>query len=159
MNEIYSVSCSVLHAAPLISNYIKENIERPLLIGPDSESEQWVSEVATGAGAPFVVLQKIRKGDREVQVSVPMVEKYRDHTPVLVDDIVSTARTMIETVRHLNNSGLRRPVCIATHGVFAGSAYQDLMESGAASIATCNTIVHQSNKIDLIGIIAQSLLI
>jgi len=28
MEEIYSIKCTVLHAAPLISNYIKENIER-----------------------------------------------------------------------------------------------------------------------------------
>jgi ribose-phosphate pyrophosphokinase len=159
MEEIYSVPCAVLHAAPLISRYIKETIARPLVIGPDSESEQWVSEVAQGANAPFVVLEKTRKGDRDVQVSVPEVEKYRDYTPVLVDDIVSTARTMIETVTHLTKTKMRKPVCIATHGVFSGSAYEDLLHTGASNVATCNTIVHHSNRIDISGIIAQSLLI
>ena len=70
MQEIYSVPCDVLHAAGVISAWIRENIPQALLIGPDSESEQWVSEVARNAGAPSIVLEKIRHGDRDVEVSV-----------------------------------------------------------------------------------------
>ncbi len=159
MNEIYSIPCTVLHTAPLISQFIQNNIERPLIIGPASESEQWVSEVAANAGVPFVILQKIRLGDRDVEVSVRMVDKYRDHTPVLVDDIVSTARTMIETVKHINDTGLRKPVCIATHGVFVGNAYNELLNAGAEKVITSNTIVHLSNQIDISEIIAECLVI
>jgi ribose-phosphate pyrophosphokinase len=36
----------VSHAANHISAWIKKNIVSPILIGPDAESEQWVSEVA-----------------------------------------------------------------------------------------------------------------
>jgi ribose-phosphate pyrophosphokinase len=36
----------VSHAANHISAWIKKNIISPILIGPDAESEQWVSEVA-----------------------------------------------------------------------------------------------------------------
>lgn len=77
MSEIYSVPCKVLHASILISKYIKEKIATPLLIGPDSESEQWVSEVAKNAGAPYIILQKERLGDENVRVTVPQVEKYK----------------------------------------------------------------------------------
>ena len=125
MKEIYSISCEVLHAAELISDWIKYNILDAILIGPDSESEQWVAEVAKNAGVPFMVLQKIRYGDSDVEVSVPQVEKYKNHTPVLVDDIISTARTMIETVMHLKNAGMKPPVCIGVHAVFAGNAFEE----------------------------------
>lgn len=123
MNEIYTVPCKVLHAAELISTWIRTNIQMPVLIGPDSESEQWVSAVAKDAGAPFIVLEKIRRGDRDVEVTVPQVEKYKDYTPVLVDDIISTARTMIETITHLVKVGMNSPVCIGVHGIFAGNAF------------------------------------
>jgi ribose-phosphate pyrophosphokinase len=33
---------------------------------------------------------------------LPHVAKYKDFVPVLVDDIISTGRTMIETIGHLN---------------------------------------------------------
>lgn len=149
MKEIYSIPCEVLHASGLISKWVKNNIPDAILIGPDSESEQWVSEVAKNAGVPFLVLQKIRHGDRDVEVSVPQVEKYKNHTPVLVDDIISTARTMIETVKHLKKAGMKPPVCIGVHGIFAGNAYESLLNAGAWQIITCNTIPHESNGIDV----------
>lgn len=149
MKEIYSIPCEVLHAAELISTWIKKNVPDAIVIGPDSESEQWVSEVAKNADVPFTVLQKIRKGDRDVEVSVPDIEKYKHLTPVLVDDIISTARTMIETVQHLKNAGMKPPVCIGAHAVFSDNAYDDLQNSGVSRVVTCNTIKHPSNEIDV----------
>ncbi|TND07205.1 MAG: ribose-phosphate pyrophosphokinase [Bacteroidetes bacterium] len=147
--EIYSIPTSLVHAAEPISQWIKNNIQKSLLIGPDEESRQWVEAVAKAAGAPFEVLLKNRKGDRDVDVSIPDVEKYHDHIPVLVDDIISTAHTMIETVKHLNELRMKPPVCIGVHPVFAGDAYAELKAAGTGEIISCNTIIHPSNKIDL----------
>ncbi len=149
LSEIYSVPTTVVHAANHISKWILNNISNPVLIGPDSESGQWVSEVAKNVDAPFIVLEKIRHDDRNVEVSIPQVEKYYNHTPVLVDDIISTARTMIETVGHLKKLGMKAPVCVGIHAVFAGNAYQDLLNTGVKKVITCNTIPHVSNRIDV----------
>jgi ribose-phosphate pyrophosphokinase len=153
--EIYSIPTQVMHAAPLISDWIRKEVSRPLLIGPDSESEQRVAAVARDAGAAHVDLQKVRRGDRDVDVSVPDVARWRDHTPVLVDDIVSTARTMIETVSHLKRESMRPPVCIAVHGIFAGDAYGELMAAGASRVVTTSTVPHATNAIDIAALLAQ----
>lgn len=58
LSEIYSVPTTVVHAANHISKWIINNISNPVLIGPDSESGQWVSEVAKNVDAPFIVLEK-----------------------------------------------------------------------------------------------------
>ena len=63
LGEIYSIPTRVIHAAPLISQWIRTNIANPLIIGPDSESEQWVAAVASDADAPYCVLEKLRHGD------------------------------------------------------------------------------------------------
>ena len=149
LSELYRIRTEVVHAAPRVAEWIRLNVREPLLVGPDAESEQWVSAVAAAAGSPYVVLQKVRSGDRDVAVSIPDVESWADHTPVLVDDIVSTARTMIETVRHLQNAGMQKPVCVAVHPIFADNAYEDLLSAGAAKIVSCNTVLHQSNVIDM----------
>ena len=154
--EIYSIPAMAIHAAPLISDWIRSEVKTPLLIGPDSESEQWVSKVARDAGAPHLVLQKVRHGDRDVEVSVPDVARWRDHTPVLVDDIVSTGRTMIETVGHLKREGMRPPVCVAVHGIFAEGAFEGLVEAGAARVVTTNAIPHATNAIDITTLLAES---
>ena len=152
--EIYPNPTTVVHAAPRISEWIRANVKNPVLIGPDSESAQWAAAVAREAGAPCVVLEKVRHGDREVEVTVPNVERLREHTPVLVDDIISTARTMVETIGHLNRAGLAKPVCIGVHAVFARAAYEELLAAGPARIVTCNTITHSSNAIDIADLLA-----
>lgn len=157
MKEIYSIPCEVLHATGLISEWIKKNVPDAVIIGPDSESEQWVSEVAKDAGVPFIVLQKIRHGDNDVEVSIPHIEKYKDHTPVLVDDIISTARTMIETVVHLRNAGMKSPVCVGVHAVFAGNAFEELRKAGVDEIVTSDTIPHSSNRIGISQLICNSI--
>lgn len=152
--EIYSIPTQVMHAAPLISDWIRNQVTMPLLIGPDGESEQWVAAVARDAGAPYVVLRKVRHGDRDVEVSVPEVVRWRDHTPVLVDDILSTGRTMIETLGHLKRENMRPAVCIGVHGIFAGSAASDLVAAGAGKVVTTNTIPHPTNAIDVTAFLA-----
>lgn len=103
------------------------------------------------------MLRKRRSGDREVEVSVPAAARWRDHTPVLVDDIISTAHTMIATVGHLRAAGLRAPVCVGVHAVFAAGAYEALLASGADRVVTCNTVPHPTNAITLTAALADAL--
>ena len=156
LSQVYSIPSRVVHAADTVARWVRSQVRQPLLIGPDEESAQWVSDVARRADAPFVVLTKTRRGDRDVEVSVPEVDRWRSYTPVLVDDIVSTARTMIATVSHLRRSGLAAPVCVAVHAVFAQRAFEDLHAAGAADIVSCDTIEHPSNRIALAPAIAAS---
>lgn len=153
MNEIYTIPVTVLHATDAVAEWIMNNIDKPVLIGPDEESDQWVTEVAAKANAPYIVLLKTRRGDSEVEVSVPEISKYKDCTPILVDDIISTAHTMLETVQHVVKAGMKPPVCIGIHAVFAGKAWEALASSGAGAIITTNTISHLSNKIDVVPLL------
>ena len=150
LSEVYRIPDRVVHAADSIATWLRGRAEPTVLIGPDEESAQWVADVAQRAGRPFVVLDKTRRGDRDVSVSVPEVGRWADHVPVLVDDIISTARTMIETVRHVRAAGLRAPWCIGVHAVFAQDAYTDLQAAGAGLVLTCDTIAHPSNAISVL---------
>ena len=149
LSSVYSVPNIVVHAAREISKWIQQNVSDPFLIGPDEESKNWVSLVAKNANVPFIILNKTRYGERKVKVSLPDLEVYKNKTPVLVDDIISTAGTMIETVEHLKNSEMKTVVVIGIHAIFAGEAYQNLRDSGAGLVVTCNTIPHITNAIDL----------
>lgn len=157
LEDIFSVKATTLHATQLFAEYIRKNVKNPILIGPDSESSQWVSEVAKESDSPFTILEKNRKGDRDVEVSVPQIETYRNHTPVLIDDIVSTGKTLLKTIAHLKNAGMQAPICLCVHGIFADNSYRELIESGANTIITTNTIDHVSNRIDISALIAETL--
>lgn len=153
LEEIYRIPARVLQAAPLLADWIKAHVSRPLLIGPDEESRQWVAAVAARAEAPHVVLAKERRGDRDVRIRAPDLTGWTDRTPVLVDDIVSSARTMIEAAGRLAEAGLPRPVCVAVHALFAEGADRALADV-AAQVVTANTVRHASNAIDIAPLLA-----
>lgn len=149
MEEIYSCRCKVLSAAQLMAQWIAKSVPHALVIGPDGESEQWVRMVAAEAKAPHVILSKVRHGDRDIELSLPEVETYRGKTPVLVDDIISTGVTVMQTIALLRQKGFGETVCLATHGVFAGDAYTQLLNRGGVRVITSNTITHASNGFDV----------
>ncbi len=149
LEELYTIPAQAVASAPLIAEWIRSHVPRPVIIGPDSESGQWVESVATMVGAPCVLLQKRRSGDTGVAIKLPELRAAIGHQPVLVDDIIATGGTMIEASRLLRQAGWPGAVCVGVHAVFAGNAYQALEEAGAARIVTCNTIPHPSNSIDV----------
>jgi ribose-phosphate pyrophosphokinase len=149
MSEIYSVQASVVHAAPNVATWIAENVSNPVIFGPDAESEQWVAEVADLVDCPYAVLTKVRHGDLDVEVSIPDASFWVGMTPVLVDDIVSTARTLIAASVQIELAGMCAPVCVAVHPLFAGDAFIALRTRGIERIVSCNTVMHATNKINL----------
>lgn len=157
LSEVYSIPADNVASAPAIARWVAANVVQPVIVGPDSESEQWASDVAGRVGCPFIVLSKRRLGDRSVEISVPHSEAYGGRAPVLIDDIISSARTMAVAVRQVRSVFGTDPVCIGVHAVFAPDAMQALEEAGAARVVTCNTLPHPSNGIDVMGEVAQAI--
>ncbi len=156
LDEVYSIPATRVSAAEPMANWVRREVERPVLVGPDSESEQWVSEVASRADLPHVILEKQRRGDRDVAISIPDLNRWSAHTPVLVDDIISTGGTMAETAGGLVEQGLPAPVCLAVHGLLAEGALEGLREAGVQDVATTNTVEGETTDIDVWPEIAEA---
>jgi ribose-phosphate pyrophosphokinase len=154
--DIYTIPAFVVHAAPLISEWIKARVENAIIIGPDSESEQWVSVVAEEAGVPFTVLEKTRRGDRSVEIRVKHPTRVEGKTLVFVDDIISSGRTMLEALMQIPGSTGDRPICMAVHGLFADDSDRLLTDAGA-TLVTSNTVPHATNDLDVSGLLASAL--
>lgn len=157
LGEIYRLDGRALHAAPALADWIRAEIERPLLVGPDAESEQWVSEVAARVGAPFAVLEKERLGDRRVEIRLPDLTAHTGRTPVLLDDIVSSAHTLAQAACGLRAAGLPAPVCVVVHGLFAEGAERVLAEAGVARVVTSDSVPHATSRIALAPLLAPAL--
>lgn len=147
--SLFSVPAQHISTMPLISEWIAAHVSEPVLIGPDSESAQWVGPVAHALNAPLLVLSKQRRGDREVEISLPDAGAISGRTPVLVDDIVSSGHTLLESLAALGRAGARPAVCIAVHGLFAEDAQERILHAGAARLVSTNTVAHATNAIDI----------
>tara|TARA_R110002096_G_scaffold201392_20_gene385969 strand:- start:5595 stop:6491 length:897 start_codon:yes stop_codon:yes gene_type:complete len=155
LSRLFTIPAAHAAAAPVIAGWINENIPDAVLLGPDSESQQWVAEVARLARRPYEVLHKIRHGDRAVDISLPDSDTLRAGTPVILDDIASSGQTLVRTLAHLRVLDTRPAVCVVIHAVFAGSAFKDILAAGAARIVTTNSIPHDSNGISIAPLLAK----
>jgi len=158
LQDVFPMPAIRAVSAPLLATWISTNLPDAVLLGPDSESQQWVAEVARLAGRPYEVLRKVRSGDRSVDVSVPESAALHEGTPVILDDIASSGVTMARAVERLLAAGTAAPVCLAIHAVFAHGAQDAILSAGAARIITTDTIPHPTNAIGIAGLLAEAIL-
>ena len=158
LQDVFPMPAMRAVSAPLLATWISTNLPDAVLLGPDSESQQWVAEVARLAGRPYEVLRKVRSGDRSVDVSVPESAALREGTPVILDDIASSGSTMARAVERLLAAGTAAPVCLVIHAVFADGAQDTIMSAGAAGIISTDTIPHSTNVIGIADILSETTL-
>lgn len=148
LGEIYSVPTQVVQGAPALAEWLRGQ-DDILLVGPDAESEQWVSSIAQASSHPYVIGAKQRLGDRRVEVSLPDISGYRGLKAIIIDDVISSGHTIGECVRALRSQGMETILCAAVHGIFAEASDQYLLGTGLQSLVTTNTIAHSTNGIDV----------
>lgn len=156
LGDLFRIPVRRIETAPLLAGWIAANVPDAVLLGPDSESRQWVAEVARLADRPFEILKKQRSGDRSVEVSVPHSDALLAGTPVILDDIVSSGQTLIQAIERLLVAGTKPPICVVIHAVFAGNAHANIIAEGAARVVTTDSIPHISNAVSLAQMLADA---
>ncbi|MBW2974890.1 ribose-phosphate diphosphokinase [Candidatus Woesearchaeota archaeon] len=155
LKHIFKISSQRLTANPLIVDYIKK-IRNALIIGPDEESYKWAEKVADRIGCGCAILEKHRKSAYDVRVTLNKKIDLDDKNVIIVDDMISTGGTIIETAKLLRKLGAKRFTAICVHGIFANNALEKLRKN-KVNVVACNTIPNKAARIDVSGLIADSL--
>jgi ribose-phosphate pyrophosphokinase len=155
LSRVFSVPAVRLTAVGLISEYVKKHIKNPLIIGPDEESYQWAETVAKSVPCKATVLKKTRYSGTHVKVHFKGNMDYSGKHVVIVDDMISSGHTMMETIKQVKKLN-KKITCIAVHGLFSLNAFVKMKKLGV-NIVTTSTISHKSNRIDVAGLIAGAL--
>jgi ribose-phosphate pyrophosphokinase len=139
-----------------MAHFIESHIERPFLIGPDSESEQWVANVAVHYQMDYCIASKKRFGDKEVEVVLPSAN-YQGRHIVIVDDMASTGKTLLAVVKLLAQLSPASISILVTHALFIDDAMTALQAANVSNIWSCDSIPHITNTISLAGLLAKEL--
>jgi len=158
ISRIFTIPAHNLSAVPLLVEYVSKNIEleNSVIIGPDEESEQWAASAARILRVDFDVLEKRRINAEKVEIKTRRLGvKNRD--VIVVDDIISTGGTMVETIRVLKREGARRIVVGCIHPILAGNALARLYDSGADIVLGTDSIPSPVSRVSLAPVIASAL--
>ncbi len=124
------------------------------MLGPDSESEQWVKEIATAIGFSYAVATKTRTGDRQVDVHIPK-QNYQNQNIIIIDDMTSTGHTIARAAEKLLQAGARQVDAVVTHPLFCSDTEQTIRQSGVKNVWSTDSITHPTNTMVLAELLAK----
>jgi len=138
-----------LSVVPLVAKYLKAHkIKNIIFIGPDSESLQWAKKAATIVDGEYTIFKKTRYGSRKVKIILPKKVDISNKNVIILDDIISSGHTMLETVRQIKKYKPHKIYCIAIHGLFADEKTFKELKKHAVVLST-NTVPSKVAKIDI----------
>ena len=145
-----------LTAADEIASFLKQKLEYALLLGPDSESEQWVATIANKIGFDYCIAHKQRQGDKQIEMTLPD-NNFFDKPIVIIDDMASTGRTLGKAAGLLQAAGSKDIYAVVTHPLFCGDAEAHILKAGVKTIWSTDSIDHPTSCIKLDTLLADGI--
>jgi len=145
------IEAESLSAMPAIASALRITGIDPatIVIGPDAESRPWVSDLARQLGLAHAVANKIRRGDRSVEISFAEAASIAGRPVLLVDDIVSSGGTLMACAKALTAAGATTVDAVMTHALFPPEMASAFAHAGIRSIRSTTSVPHPSNAIPL----------
>ena len=152
IKEIFpGIEVENLSAMPAIAEALRTaglDVET-IIVGPDAESEPWVSDLAGRIGVAHAVAQKIRHSDRSVDIALANPPMFKGRPILMIDDIVSSGGTMVACAKALVAAGSLSIDAIITHALFPADVADKITSAGVRSIRSTHTVPHPTNTIVL----------
>lgn len=155
---IVGIPAIAASAAPaLIEEIARDLTPNTILVGPDSESRPWVESIAGPLALEVLIGEKVRKGDREVRLAIPDIDKARGRPAILVDDLISSGTTMIACTRLLRKAGASRVEAVATHALASTTDLRRLMREGITRLRATDSTSCPISSIPLCGVLHKAI--
>jgi ribose-phosphate pyrophosphokinase len=157
LEKFCKISLHEVSAMDLLAKKAGKSLSKPLVIGPDAESERWAARVAELLGTDYDVLEKTRISAKEIHIK-PRRLAAAGRDVLIVDDMVSTGGTLMEVIRQLKGQGAGKITAACTHAVLSDiDTLTGLFRAGMDEFIATNTINNEFGIVDVSGIIADKL--
>ena len=145
-------------AIPELAKYFKKmKLKNALVVSPDMGGSLRAKKFASLLNTDFVTLKKSRnRKTGKVRVKSSNVDVYGKDL-IIVDDIISTGGSIIKATQFLKRQKCKRVFVACTHGLFVEDAEKKIKKSGVSRIISTNTIPRNTSKVDVSGVITESI--
>ena len=157
--KLFKIPFENLTASQLIAEYFTKNFpyEDFIVVGPDVESEQWASKVASYLNTSYVIFEKQRLSPTEVKLTASCSSDFKGKTALVVDDVISTGSTVAEAAKVSTSLGAKKVYVACIHPLLVGSALDKIMLAGASLVVATDSIESPISKISIAPVVAQAL--
>jgi ribose-phosphate pyrophosphokinase len=140
----FNVQADNLFAAPVLLEHIR-SLDRGnlMIVAPDVGSTKMGRAFAKRLNVDLAIVDKRRYGKDATEV-MNIIGDVNGKDVVILDDMISTAGTLVKGAKAIAEKGARSVRACATHPVFAANALERIMESSIDEVVVTNTVPFES---------------
>ncbi len=145
-------------AIPELAKYFKKmKLKNALVVSPDMGGSLRAKKFASLLNIGFIALKKSRNRNTGKILIQSSKVNVRGKDLILVDDIISTGGSIIKAAQFLKRQKCKRLFVACTHGLFVEDAEKKIKKAGVSQIISTNTIPRGTSKVDVSGVITESI--
>ncbi len=136
----FNIPVDHLFAMPILLDYVKKGrVEELVVVSPDAGGVERARAFAKRLDANLAIIDKRREGPNQTQV-MNIIGKVQGRHALLLDDMIDTAGTIVETARACADNGASMVWAVCTHPVLSGPAIERIQGSCLTEVVVTNTI-------------------
>ena len=136
----FSIPVDNLRAAPVLANTIQNlALENLTIVSPDAGGVGRARVFAKRMSAELAIIDKRRPAPNVAKV-IHVIGDVENRDVVILDDMVDTGGTLVNTVEALKREGARKVYAACTHPVLSGQAVEKIENSEMEELIVTNTI-------------------
>lgn len=153
IKEFFKIPVHNISAMPLIANYIKEQIDDPMIIGPDKGALGFAKEISEILKCDCDYLEKTRISPEKVDMK-PKNLDVAGRDVVIIDDIISTGGTIVSASRILKGLGANKVIVGCVHPILVEDALLKIFAAGVEDVFSTDTLKSDVSTISVSPLVA-----
>ena len=152
----FNVPVDHIYASPVLLEYFaRKSLPHLTVVAPDAGGVERARFFAKKVDAPLAIMDK-RRVDIDVSEVLNVIGDVSGRTALVIDDIVDTAGTLVNTAEALLEQGAKQVFAVCTHAVLSGPAIGRINESGLTELVVTNSVplTPEAQKCDRIKVLS-----
>jgi ribose-phosphate pyrophosphokinase len=150
----FQIPVDHMTALMMLTQYFEDlHLQDLVVVAPDAGRVKLNKKFASKIGAELAILDKERPAQQVAEIGY-VIGDVKGKTAVIVDDLIDTAGTLKAAADTVRDEGATRVYAAATHPVFSGDAYENLIAADFEQIVVTDTIPLREGAPDNIKVLS-----
>ena len=140
----FDIPVDNLFCTPIFARHIKKNVKSKniICVAPDVGGTERAWALGKSLDVGLAIVDKRRPAPGKSQV-MNVIGNVKDKTCIIVDDIIDSGGTIINSAKALKDRGAKEVYAYITHGVLSGEAVKKIQKSVIKKLVITDSIDNQ----------------